>query len=120
EAEEELLFHFFELAAFDFPVAATLVEPEGEELVVAAELFGEELVDEGDVVVQLAHFEDLAAAEAEAAVPVAPRGHVVALFPFFAEAALVPAVLDVAVQLDAELVGVQLSGRRRGDAGGVV
>ena len=64
----------------------------------------QELVDEGDVVVEGAHLEELLAAHAEAHVP-APLGvEVVALLPFAAELPLVPAVLDVAVRLDAELV----------------
>src|SRR5207248_1641851 len=73
QPEQQLVFDLLELAALDLPVARALVEPEGEELVAAAELLGEELVDEGDVVVELAHLEDLLLAEAEPAIPRAPR-----------------------------------------------
>src|SRR3954465_3674246 len=72
ELEEDLLLHLRELARVDLVVAAALVHAEREELVLAAEVLGEELVQEGDVVVEPPHLEDLLAAEAEALVPGAP------------------------------------------------
>src|SRR6185312_10083302 len=90
------------------------------ELVRAAELLGEELVYEGDVVVELAHLEDLLLAEPEAAIPALARRHVSALVPLFSELPLVPALFDVPVQFDAELVRIELPRRRRGHARGVV
>src|SRR6478609_4224645 len=46
-------------------------------------------------------------------IPVALLLHRVALVPFLAELALVPALLDVAIQLDAELVRVEPARRGR-------
>ena len=73
----------------------------------AAEIERQELVDERQVVVDAADLEDLLPAQAQLRVPVAAWRIVVALVVFLAEAAAVPAVLDVAIELDAELVGIQ-------------
>src|SRR5882757_866945 len=100
---EQLILHLLELAAHDLPVAAALGEPERVELLLDAELEGEELVDERDVVVQLADLEQPPVVQAGAAIPVPLLLHRVALVPLFAELPAVPAVLDIAVQLDAEL-----------------
>src|SRR5262249_12700906 len=94
-----------------------LVEAECIELLLVTELEREELVDEGDVVVELAHLEDLLPPEPEPAVPALLDRHVLALVPLLAEPPLVPAVLDVAQELDAELVGIELPGRRRQNTG---
>src|SRR4029453_1195609 len=96
------------------------VEAEREEFLVAAELLGEKLVDERNVVVKLPDLEDLLASEPQPTVPGAARGHVLALVPLLAELPLVPALFDVAVQLDAQLVGVELTRRRCGHPRGVV
>src|SRR6476619_707460 len=72
---QQLILHLLELAAHDLPVAAALGEPERVELLLDAELEREELVDERDVVVELADLEDLAAAEAEPPIPVALGVH---------------------------------------------
>ena len=53
-----------------------------------------------------AHLEDFLPAQAELLVPVAPLVQIVALVVFLAELAGVPALLDVAQKLDAQLVGV--------------
>src|SRR6185312_15113319 len=98
---QELVFHLLELAAHDLPVAGALLEAERIELLVDAELEREELVEERDVVIEPAHFEDLLAPHAGAQIPVALLLHRVALVPFLAELALVPALLDVAIELDA-------------------
>ena len=66
------------------------------------------VVDEGHVVVDPADLEDFLPAQARRRVSqFALGGQVVALVVFLAEAAAVPAVFDVAEQLDAELVGIQ-------------
>ena len=52
----------------------------------------------------------------DASIPAPSCCEAIALVPLLAEAALVPALLDVAVQLDAELVRVELPLRRRHDA----
>src|SRR5207253_1081631 len=87
-------------------VAAVLVE-----LVFFDELGGHELVDEVDVVVDAADLEDLLAAQAEALVTALFLAEVVGLLVLLAELALVPAVLDVAEELDADLVRVEAAGR---------
>src|SRR5205823_6248723 len=65
EPKEQLVFDLLELAALDLPIARALVEAERKELLFAAKLLGEELVDERHVVVQLAHLEYLLAPEPE-------------------------------------------------------
>src|SRR5262249_53357476 len=110
---EELILHLLEFAAHDLPVARALLETERVELLLDAELEGEELVEERDVIVEPADLEDLLAAEARAQVPVTLLLHRVALVPLLAELALVPALLDVAIELDAELVRVQAARRGR-------
>src|SRR3569832_785993 len=106
---QQLILHLLELAAHDLPVARALLEAERIELLVDTELEREELVEERDVVVELADLEQLLAAEPGAALPVLLEIHRVALVPLFTELALVPAVLDVAEQLDAELVRIELA-----------
>jgi hypothetical protein len=64
---------------------ARVGEREELDLLVDDELGGEELVDEGDVVVERAHLEDLLAAEAERGVPVALLVEIVAVLPLLAE-----------------------------------
>ena len=54
-----------------------------------------------------ADFENLLPAQAGLVSQLRLGRHVVALVVFLAESALVPAVFDVAKQLDAELVGIQ-------------
>ena len=66
-----------------------------------------------------ADLEDLLAAQAGVGVPVAAGAVVVAVVELLAERAAVPAVLDVAEQLDAELVRVELR-RRAGQRAAVV
>src|SRR5205085_309525 len=91
-----------------------------EELVLANELRRQELVDEGDVVVERADLEDLLFAEAQAKVPVLLRLEVVALLPLLAELAAIPALFDVTKELDAELVRVEATPGGREHARGVV
>src|ERR1700722_17019426 len=108
QREEHLVFDLLELARVDLVVAAAIVHRKREELVPLAEVGGEVLVDEGDVVVELAPLEDLLTPEAQPLVPGPPLVEALALVPLAAEAPLVPALLDVAKQLDADLVGVEL------------
>src|SRR3954463_2178421 len=110
ELLEELALHLLELAVEDLPAIPLLVESVDEELLLGSEVGGEELVDEGDVVVVLADLEDLLPPQAELLVPGAAGAQVVALVVFLAEASLVPAVLDMAPELDAQLVGVDGAG----------
>src|SRR5262249_18869337 len=116
ELEEELLLHLLELARLDLVPLVPVRPGEREQLLVAAEVGRQELVDEGDVVVERAHLEDLLLAQAEAEVPVLLRVQVVAVLPLLAELPAIPALLDVAKQLDAELVRIELPLRRREDA----
>src|SRR5262249_16152281 len=107
QAEQHPLFDLLELATFDLVVATAFIEIERKELLLAAKFFGEKLVDESDVIIELAHFENLFAPEAEALVPRAPRSHVLAVIPLFAEATFVPPLFNVAIELDAEFVRVE-------------
>ena len=64
EIEQQPLFYLFKLTAFDFVVAAVGVVTEGKQLVLAAEIEGQKLVDEGQVVVDAADFEDFLPSQA--------------------------------------------------------
>src|SRR4029079_14847930 len=86
ELEQPLVFDLLELARIDLVVARTIVERKREELVPLAEVGGEELVDEGDVVVQLSHLEELLAPQPETLVPRPPLIEVLALVPLAPEA----------------------------------
>src|ERR1700694_4785219 len=90
---EELLLHLLEVALQDLPALVLLVVAEGEELLIQAEVEGEELVDEGDVVVVLADLEDLLAPPPGVLVPAAALLEGVAVVELLAEQALVSAVL---------------------------
>src|SRR6185295_10408208 len=78
QAGEKLSLHVIELAAGDFVHAALAIETVGEELVRFAEFLGEERVDERDVVVDAADFENLVAAGVGLGVPVLAARVVVA------------------------------------------
>ena len=103
---EQLVFDLLELAGLDLELPRATVLPEGEELLLSAKVEGEELVDEGDVVIEPPHLEDLLAPLAQLEVPLRLRLEVVALLPLGPKAAHVPAPLEVAEQLDADLVRV--------------
>ena len=93
---------FLELARLDVVLPGLLLVGVGEQVVLHAELGGQESVDEGDVVVDPPHLEDLLPAQAELPVPVAPLLQVVALLVLLAELPGVPTVLDVPKELDAQ------------------
>src|SRR5690606_26812344 len=101
---QQLVLHLLELPGGDLPGRTLLVEAIGEQLLFDAEFRRQEGVDEGDVVVVAADLEDLLPPLAGLPIPVAALLVGVALLPLLAEAPLVPAVLDVAEQLDPELV----------------
>src|SRR5256885_65143 len=86
----------------------------------ATKLFGKELIDEGHVVIELTHFEYLFASQPEAPVPAPAGRHVLALVPFLAELPLVPALFDMPVQFDADFIRIELPGRGRRHAAGVI
>src|SRR5207248_7501261 len=87
ELLEQLLLHLLELAVEDLPAVRLLVEAVDEQLLLGREVRGEELVDEGDVVVVLAYLEDLLPPQAELLAPRAPRAQVFASVPSFPDAA---------------------------------
>ena len=71
------------------------------------------------IVVNPPDFEDLFATQASARIPFSFRGQVVAIFVLAPEAAAIPAIFDIAEQLNAQLVGIQ-SSRRTGQCSGRV
>ena len=91
-----------------------------EEAVLMAELFGEEGIDERDVVVHAARFENLFASETEADVPLAFADVIVALVVVLAEFAFIPTILDVFPELEPQPVRIDLSGMRGNRAGVVI
>src|SRR5436190_16480592 len=112
ELLQQLPLYLLELAVEDLPTVRLLVEAVDEQLLLHREVRGEEFVDEGDVVVVLAYLEHLLPAQAQLLVPRAAGAQVVALVVLLAEAALVPALLDVAPELDAQLVRIDGAGAR--------
>src|SRR5688572_1246518 len=92
---EELLLDLRKFARRHLESAAPLGPLEGEEALIHRKLRRQELVEEGDVRVVSAHFEDLLLAETEAHVPVPTFVQIVALIPFGAELPAIPAFLDV-------------------------
>src|SRR5437762_3782977 len=64
KVEQQLLFDFGKLPAFDFIHVARRVVAERKQLVLTAEIQREEFVDEREVVVNLANLENLLAAQA--------------------------------------------------------
>src|SRR5262249_57143396 len=111
QAEQQPLLDLPELPALDLVRLVLVVVLVAKELVAAAEVGGQEGVDEGDVGVEPPDLEDLPAAQAELLVPPAAGLLVVALLPLGPELTLVPPLLDVAEQLDPELVRVEPAGR---------
>ena len=109
EVVEQRLLDALGVAADDAELAGVRVAAVLVELVALDELLGQELVDEVDVVVDAADLEDLLAALAEALVPAFLAAEVVGLLVFLAEAALVPAVFDVAEEFDADLVRIEVA-----------
>ena len=107
ELEQQSALHLLELPAVNVEVAGLLIEGEREHPVLPAEVLGEEVVDERDVVVHLPHLEDLVTPLAELQVPVLLFQDVGAFLVLLAETPLVPAILDVTEQLEAQLVGVE-------------
>src|SRR5262249_45845320 len=107
QTEQQTLLDLLELATLDLVGLILVVVLEAEEAVTAAEVRGEEGIDERHVVVDPAHLEDLLAAQAELLVPPAALLVVVAVLVLGAELPLVPALLDIAEELDAQLVGVE-------------
>src|SRR5438093_12935299 len=85
-----------------------------------AELFGKEGIDERNVVVHAASFENLFASETEADVPFAFADVIVALVVVLAEFAFIPAILDILPELEPQPVGMDLSGMRGNRAGVVI
>src|SRR5262249_13149817 len=107
QVEQQPLLDLLELAALDLVHLALVVVPVAEHLVAPAEVRGEELVDEGHVVVDPPDLDDLLTAQAELLVPVPPDVVVVALLPLGAELTPVPPLLYVAQQFDAHLVRIK-------------
>ena len=87
-------------------VAAVLIE-----LVLLDEFRRHELIDEIHVVVDPPDLENFLPAEAQAFVPVLLLAEVFGFLVFLAELALVPAIFDVAEQLDADLVRIEIPRR---------
>src|SRR5215472_10657028 len=110
ELQKQLVLHLAKLAVDDFPGIPLFVVAVDEQLLVQRELRGKEGVDESHVVVVLAHLENLLAPLAQLAVPRPASSQIVALVPLLAEAAAVPAILDVAKQLEPDLVGIDRPG----------
>src|SRR5205823_8236696 len=120
EIEEQPLLHLVKLAAFDLVIAGVLVEAERKQLVLAAKIERQELVDKRQVVVDAADFKNLLSPNAELLVPIVLGSIVVALVIFIAKRATVPAVLNVAIELHAKLVRVQPRARAGQRAGAVI
>src|SRR5262249_45403448 len=88
-----------------------------------AKIRSQEGIDKGNIVMDAPNFEDFLSSQAEFLVPGSPSFQVVAMFVFEPELPRVPAMLDIAQQLDAQLVRVEtcpVSRHRSGMVVGVV
>ncbi len=83
EAEEELLFDLAKLTGGNLVAIAVTVVAKGEELIAQHKLGGQELIDEGDVIVEPAYLEDLLAPEAKLAIPVTLSDNILTLLMLF-------------------------------------
>ena len=119
ETEKQTFLDLLELAALDLVRLVRLVVLEAEHVVPPAEVRRQERVDERHVAVDPPDLEDLLPPEAELLVPPPALVVIVAILIIGAELSLVPPLLDVAEQLDAELVGVEPA-RRGGHRARVV
>src|SRR5262245_22935468 len=106
QAEQEPLLDLLELAGINVVYPSLLLVGIGEHLILVTEFRRQESIDEGYIVMDSAHLEDFFSPEASLLVPVSPLLQIIALLVLLAEASRVPAVLDVAEQLDPQLVGV--------------
>jgi hypothetical protein len=84
------------------------------------EFFGEEGINESQVVVYLANLEDFLAPQTQLSVSVTPGGHIGAFLPLLAKTPFVCAVFDEAEEFDTQLIGVELASGSRYGAGVVV
>ena len=98
--EEELL-HLAVLAIEDLVLIGAAIELISIKLEALTKLVSEILIDKGDVIANLAHFENFLAPEAQLFVPLALLDHIVAFIVLFTERAAIPAIFDVAQKLDA-------------------
>src|SRR5215831_16202051 len=106
QRKQQFLLDALPVAIGDFVNAALRIELVREEPFFMAELFGEERINERDVVVHTPRFEDLFTAESQAEIPFAFRNVVVALFIVLAELATVPAIFNVFPQLKSQPVWI--------------
>src|SRR5207247_8751745 len=106
ELEEKSLLHLLEVAVGNLVHAGLRIEVVEEQLVLAAEILGEIVVDEGHIRAVLAHLEDLLATQPRLPVPARPLHEILAVVELLPEAPLVPALPDVAVPRDPQLAGV--------------
>src|SRR5437588_5873007 len=107
QAEEEAQLDLFELAGLNDVLAHLLLPGVGKQLVLDAKLRRQKGVDKGNIVMDAADLKDFFPAQAELLIPFAPFLQIVAVVVVLAELAGVPALLDIAKKLDAELVGVK-------------
>ena len=96
-----------ELPLDDLPAPRPRIPLVHEELVPVAELLGQVLVHEGHVVVDAPHEHDLLGPLHGTGVPGGLQGTIVASLELRAVPASVPAILDVEVELEADLVGIE-------------
>src|SRR5262249_32511506 len=117
------LFYLLEGPGFNDILPGLVLKSVGEHLVLPAEVRRQERVDEGNIVMDAPDLKYFLPAETQLLVPGPPLLQVVALLPLLAELPGVPAVLDVAEKLDAQLVRVEpgaVGGHRAGVVVGVV
>ena len=100
QREEELVFHLPPVPIHDLVLPAPAIKSIGEKLLLLAKFLVHEAIDKCHIVVELSHFEDLLAPQSQLFVPVRFSTMLVAFIVVLAEFAFVPAVFDIAVELD--------------------
>ena len=95
EAKEELFFNFAKLPRGNLVEVAITVVAKGEELIAQHKLRGQELIDEGNIIVEPAHLEDLLTPQAKLTIPVTLGANILTLVILLTKLALVPAIFNI-------------------------
>src|SRR5262249_32617612 len=119
QTEKQPLLYLLKFPRVDHVLLRLIVEHEREQLVFLAKLRGQKRLDKGNIVMNAANLEDFLSSQTQFLIPSSPFLQIVTIVIVFAKAPGVPAVLDIAEKLDAQLVGID-PGPRHGHGARVV
>src|SRR5262245_42193306 len=106
QTEQQPLLYLLKFPRVNHVLFCLIVEHEREQLMFLAELRSQERLDKGNIVMNAANLEDFLPSQTKFLVPGSPFRQIVTIVIVFAETPGVPAVLDIAEKLDAQLVGI--------------